>query len=188
MAILTPGFSGADIANVCNEAALHAARFCKEFVNETDLEYAVERSVGGTEKRSHSLSELERKTVAYHESGHALVGWYVQLQQLTDKLYSPAAFSNFRLLEYSDVLQKVTIVPRTNLALGFAQYTPQDQKLFTREQLIDKICMALGGRAAENITFNRITTGAQNDLDKVTKMAFAMVSSFNQKNIFSFVL
>lgn len=84
LAILTPGFSGADIANVCNEAALHAARFCKEFVNETDLEYAVERSVGGTEKRSHSLSELERKTVAYHESGHALVGWYVQRQQLTD--------------------------------------------------------------------------------------------------------
>lgn len=97
---------------------------------------------------------MERRTVAYHESGHALVGW---------------------LLEYSDVLQKVTIVPRTNLALGFAQYTPHDQKLFTREQLIDKICMALGGRAAENITFNRITTGAQNDLEKVTKIAEAMV-------------
>lgn len=83
---------------------------------------------------------------------------------------------NCRLLEHSDVLQKVTIVPRTNLALGFAQYTPHDQKLFTKEQLIDKICMALGGRAAENITFNRITTGAQNDLDKVTKMAMSMVS------------
>ncbi|XP_055298332.1 paraplegin [Sitodiplosis mosellana] len=157
LAVLTPGFSGADIANVCNEAALHAARFCKKFVAEGDLEYAVERSVGGTEKRSNSLSKLERRTVAYHESGHALVGW---------------------LLEHSDVLQKVTIVPRTNLALGFAQYTPQDQKLFTREQLIDKICMALGGRAAENITFNRITTGAQNDLDKVTKMAFAMVAKY----------
>lgn len=83
---------------------------------------------------------------------------------------------SFRLLEYSDVLQKVTIVPRTNLALGFAQYTPHDQKLFTKEQLLDKICMALGGRAAENITFKRITTGAQNDLDKVTKMAMAMVN------------
>lgn len=87
---------------------------------------------------------------------------------------------NCRLLEHSDVLQKVTIVPRTNLALGFAQYTPHDQKLFTKEQLIDKICMALGGRAAENITFNRITTGAQNDLDKVTKMAMAMVSGYNK--------
>lgn len=156
LSILTPGFSGADIANVCNEAALHAARTNKKKITSSDLEYAVERTVGGTEKRSHALTHEERRTVAYHESGHALIGW---------------------LLENSDVLQKVTIVPRTSLALGFAQYTPSEQKLFTKEQLLDKICMALGGRAAENITFNRITTGAQNDLEKVTKIAHAMVIS-----------
>lgn len=154
LAVLTPGFSGADIANVCNEAALHAARTNKKKITSSDLEYAVERTVGGTEKRTHALTRGERRTVAYHESGHALIGW---------------------LLENSDVLQKVTIVPRTSLALGFAQYTPSEQKLFTKEQLLDKICMALGGRAAENVTFERITTGAQNDLEKVTKIAHAMV-------------
>lgn len=154
LAVLTPGFTGADIANVCNEAALHAARTSKKQVTSADLEYAVERTVGGAEKRTHAMSKDERRIVAYHESGHALVGW---------------------LLESSDVLQKVTIVPRTSMALGFAQYTPSEQKLFTKEQLIDKICMILGGRAAENITFSKITTGAQNDLDKVTKIAYAMV-------------
>lgn len=157
MSLLTPGFSGADIANVANEAALHAARTCKKIVTSSDLEYAVERTVGGTEKRTHAMSKDERRTVAYHESGHALIGW---------------------MLENSDVLQKVTIVPRTSMALGFAQYTPSDQKLFTKEQLIDRMCMILGGRAAENITFARITTGAQNDLEKVTKMAYAMVFTF----------
>lgn len=157
LAILTPGFSGADIANVCNEAALHAARTSQKSVNASNLEYAVERLVGGTEKRSHALSTGERRVIAFHESGHALVGW---------------------LLPNSDVLQKVTIVPRTSLALGFAQYTPSEQKLFTKEQLEDKMCMALGGRAAENITFNRITTGAQNDLEKVTKIAYAQVSKY----------
>lgn len=109
---------------------------------------------GGTEKRSHALSPIERKTIAYHESGHALVGW---------------------LLPNSDILLKVTIVPRTSLALGFAQYTPSEQHLHTKEELMDKMCMALGGRAAENLVFNRITTGAQNDLEKVTKMAYAQV-------------
>lgn len=104
--------------------------------------------------------------MAYHESGHALVGWYVFQSNDEKEINRNCKFNiiNSRLLEHSDVLQKVTIVPRTNLALGFAQYTPYDQKLFTKEQLIDKICMALGGRAAENITFNQITTGAQNDL------------------------
>ena len=155
LSILTPGFSGADIANVCNEAALHAARLSQKKVTTKNLEYAVERLVGGTEKRSHSLSPLERRTVAFHESGHALVGW---------------------LLPNSDVLLKVTIVPRTSLALGFAQYTPKEQKLYNKEQLFDKMCMALGGRAAENITFSRITTGAQNDLEKVTKIAYAQVN------------
>lgn len=154
LSVLTPGFSGADIANVANEAALHAARTCQKKVTSTDLEYAIERTVGGTEKRTHAMSKDERRIVAYHESGHALIGW---------------------LLENTDVLQKVTIVPRTSMTLGFAQYTPSEQKLFTKEQLIDKMCMILGGRAAENITFSRITTGAQNDLDKVTKLAYAMV-------------
>jgi spastic paraplegia protein 7 len=119
-----------------------------------NLEYAVERLVGGTEKRSHAMTPMERRTVAFHESGHALVGW---------------------LLPNSDVLLKVTIVPRTSLALGFAQYTPKEQKLYSTEQLFDKMCMALGGRAAENITFSSITTGAQNDLEKVTKIAYAQV-------------
>ncbi|XP_001664033.2 paraplegin [Aedes aegypti] len=157
LATLTPGFSGADIANVCNEAALHAARSSQKTVMTKNLEYAVERLVGGTEKRSHALSPVERRVIAFHESGHALVGW---------------------LLPNSDVLLKVTIVPRTSLALGFAQYTPKEQKLYTKEQLFDKMCMALGGRAAENITFNRITTGAQNDLEKVTKMAYAQIKYF----------
>ncbi|EDS39805.1 paraplegin [Culex quinquefasciatus] len=146
LATLTPGFSGADIANVCNEAALHAARTSQKVVTTSNLEYAVERLVGGTEKRSHALSHAERRVIAFHESGHALVGW---------------------LLPHSDVLLKVTIVPRTTLALGFAQYTPREQKLYSQEQLFDKMCMALGGRAAENLTFDRITTGAQNDLEKI---------------------
>lgn len=157
LARLTPGFSGADIANVCNEAALHAARNSQKKVKAENLEYAVERLVGGTEKRSHALSPVERKVIAYHESGHALVGW---------------------LLPNSDVLLKVTIVPRTSLALGFAQYTPSEQQLYTKEELFDKMCMALGGRAAENLIFNSITTGAQNDLEKVTKIAYSQVSSF----------
>lgn len=122
-------------------------------LNTNRLSHAI--FLGGTEKRSHAMSKEERKVIAFHESGHALVGW---------------------LLESSDVLQKVTIIPRTNLTLGFAQYTPRDQKLFTKEELLDKMSMTLGGRAAENIIFSRITTGAQNDLDKVTKMAYAMVS------------
>lgn len=154
MAYLTPGFSGADIANVCNEAALHAARFHQKKVRASDLEYAVERVVGGTEKRSHAMTPAEKKVVAYHESGHALVGW---------------------LLEHTDALLKVTIVPRTNLALGFAQYTPTDQKLYSKEELFERMCMALGGRVAESLTFNRVTTGAQNDLQKVNKMAYSMV-------------
>lgn len=107
-------FAGADIANVCNEAALHAARNKKNIVKKSDLEYAVERVVGGTEKRSHAMTPAEKRVVAYHESGHALVGW---------------------LLEHADALLKVTIVPRTNLALGFAQYTPRDQKLYSKEEV-----------------------------------------------------
>ncbi|XP_012259644.2 paraplegin [Athalia rosae] len=157
LAYLTPGFSGADIAAVCNEAALHAARFKKTVVGSLDLEYAVERMVGGTEKRQHAMSPTEKRVVAYHEAGHALVGW---------------------MLEHTDALLKVSIVPRTNLALGFAQYTPTDQKLFSKEQLFERMCMALGGRVAESLTFNKVTTGAQNDLSKVTNMAYAQIQQF----------
>ncbi|KAF2901674.1 hypothetical protein ILUMI_04517 [Ignelater luminosus] len=157
LSFLTPGFSGADIANVCNEAALHAAREKKKKVVKIDLEYAVERLVGGTEKRSHAMSPHEKRVVAYHESGHALVGW---------------------MLEHTDAFLKVTIIPRTNLALGFAQYIPRDQKLYTKEELFERMCMALGGRVAESLTFNKVTTGAQNDLQKVTKMAYAQVKEF----------
>ncbi|KAK4877676.1 hypothetical protein RN001_010182 [Aquatica leii] len=157
LSFLTPGFTGADIANVCNEAALHAAREKKHEVTKLDLEYAVERLVGGTEKRSHAMSAHEKMVVAYHESGHALVGW---------------------MLEHTDAFLKVTIVPRTNMALGFAQYIPKDQKLYTKEELFERMCMALGGRVAESLTFNKITTGAQNDLEKVTKMAYAQIKEF----------
>ncbi|XP_076056662.1 SPG7 matrix AAA peptidase subunit, paraplegin [Oratosquilla oratoria] len=157
MATLTLGFSGADIANVVNEAALHAARNAKNMVTGYDLEYAVERVVGGTEKRSQVLSPQEKRVVAYHESGHALLGW---------------------LLEHTDALLKVTIVPRTNQALGFAQYSPKEKKLYSQEEIFERMCMALGGRVAESLIFNRITTGAQNDLEKVTKMAYAQVRSF----------
>ncbi|KAH8387580.1 hypothetical protein KR093_008062, partial [Drosophila rubida] len=161
LARLTPGFSGADIANVCNEAALHAARHTQSEVSSKNLEYAVERLVGGTEKRSHALSLAERKVIAYHESGHALVGW---------------------MLPNSDILLKVTIVPRTSLALGFAQYTPSEQHLYSKEELFDKMCMALGGRAAENLIFKRITTGAQNDLEKVTKIAYSQIKKFGMND------
>ncbi|XP_043208534.1 paraplegin-like [Amphibalanus amphitrite] len=157
LARLTPGFSGADIANVANEAALKAARDGAKEVKGADLEYAIERVVGGTEKRSQVMSPSERRVVAFHESGHALVGW---------------------LLKHTDALLKVTIVPRTNQTLGFAQYTPADIKLHTTEQLFEKMCMALGGRCAEALVFDRVTTGAQNDLDKVTKMAYAQVRTF----------
>lgn len=161
LATLTPGFSGADIANVCNEAALHAARNSQKIVKVSNLEYAVERLVGGTEKRSSSLTQTERRTVAYHEAGHAIVGW---------------------MLPTSDVLLKVTIVPRTSLALGFAQYTPKDQKLYSKDDLLEKMCMALGGRAAEAMIFNQITTGAQNDLERVTKIAYAQIRQYGMND------
>ncbi|XP_021926510.1 paraplegin isoform X3 [Zootermopsis nevadensis] len=166
LAHLTPGFSGADIANVCNEAALHAARYKQTIVRGENLEYAVERVVGGTEKRSHVMSPAEKKVVAYHESGHAIVGW---------------------MLRYTDALLKVTIVPRTTLALGFAQYMPTDQKLYSREELFERMCMALGGRVAESLTFNSITTGAQNDLQKVTKMAYAQVRVYGMSKLVGLV-
>merc|ERR1712142_643463 len=157
LSTLTPGFSGADIANVVNEAALHAARELQDKIKKSDLEYAIERVIAGPEKRTSILNPHEKNIVAYHESGHALVGW---------------------LLQHTDALLKVTILPRTSQALGFAQYTPNDKKLYSPEELLDTMCMALGGRVAEPLTFNRITTGAQNDLEKVTKMAYAQIREF----------
>lgn len=157
LAQLTPGFTGADIANVCNEAALHAAREGKHVVNAENLEYAVERVVGGTEKRSQVISQHEKKVIAYHECGHALVGW---------------------LLEHTDALLKVSIVPRTTNVLGFSRVLPSDQKLYTQEQLFERMCMALGGRVAESVMFNHISSGAKNDLERVTKIAYAQIKSY----------
>lgn len=157
LAELTPGFSGADIANVCNEAALHAAREGHASVHTLNFECAVERVIAGTAKKSQILSKEEQKVVAFHESGHALVGW---------------------LLEHTEAVMKVSIAPRTNATLGFAQMLPRDQHLFTKEQLFERMCMALGGRASENISFNKVTSGAQDDLRKVTRIAYSMVRQF----------
>ncbi|KAF9958705.1 AAA ATPase afg3 [Mortierella alpina] len=157
LAALTPGFSGADIHNVCNEAALIAARHSKETVVEADFEAAIERVIVGLEKKSKVLSPEEKKTVAYHEAGHAVAGWY---------------------LEHADPLLKVSIIPRGVGALGYAQYLPKDQYLYSTQQLMDRMCMTLGGRVSEHIFFGTITTGAQDDLQKVTKMAYAQVATY----------
>ncbi|XP_022623640.1 paraplegin [Seriola dumerili] len=157
LAELSPGFSGADIANICNEAALHAAREGHKSIDTFNFEYAVERVIAGSVKKSKILCKEEQRVVAFHESGHALVGW---------------------LLEHTEAVMKVSIAPRTNAALGFAQILPRDQYLFTKEQLFERMCMALGGRAAEAITFNKVTTGAQDDLRKVTRVAYSMVKQY----------
>ncbi|KAJ6408950.1 hypothetical protein OIU84_008615 [Salix udensis] len=157
LAALTPGFAGADIANVCNEAALIAARSEGLLVTMEHFEAAVDRVIGGLEKKNKVISKLERRTVAYHESGHAVAGWF---------------------LEHAEPLLKVTIVPRGTAALGFAQYVPNENLLFTKEQLFDMTCMTLGGRAAEQVLLGKISTGAQNDLEKVTKMTYAQVAVY----------
>lgn len=157
LAQLTPGFSGADIANVCNEAALHAARFKKKVVDANDMSYAIDRVLCGPEKKDHGVAPTEKRIVAYHEAGHALVAW---------------------LLEHTDALLKVTIKPRTAGMLGFAQYMPTERRIPSKDELFEIMCTALGGRAAENITFNSVTSGAQNDLEKVTKSAYAQVRQF----------
>nr|XP_025686201.1 ATP-dependent zinc metalloprotease FTSH 3, mitochondrial isoform X3 [Arachis hypogaea] len=157
LAALTPGFAGADIANVCNEAALIAARGEETQVTMQHFEAAIDRIIGGLEKKNRVISKLERRTVAYHESGHAVAGWF---------------------LEHAEPLLKVTIVPRGTAALGFAQYVPNENLLMTKEQLFDMTCMTLGGRAAEQILVGRISTGAQNDLEKVTKMTYAQVAIY----------
>uniref|UniRef100_A0A7S0RHV4 AAA+ ATPase domain-containing protein n=1 Tax=Pyramimonas obovata TaxID=1411642 RepID=A0A7S0RHV4_9CHLO len=157
LSALTPGFAGADIANVCNEAALVAARASKESIGMRDFEQAVDRIIGGLEKKNKVISPNERRTVAYHEAGHAVVGWF---------------------LEYTEPLLKVSIVPRGTAALGFAQYLPSENLLMTREQMADMICMTLGGRAAEQVLIGKISTGAQNDLEKVTKLAYNQVAVY----------
>lgn len=153
MAALTPGFTGADIANVCNEAALIAARDLNPTIVMKHFEQAIERVVAGMEKKTNVLQPEEKKTVAYHEAGHAVAGWF---------------------LEFADPLLKVSIIPRGK-GLGYAQYLPKEQYLYTKEQLFDRMCMTLGGRVSEEIFFKRITTGAQDDLQKVTKSAYAQV-------------
>uniref|UniRef100_A0A0D9V7P1 AAA+ ATPase domain-containing protein n=1 Tax=Leersia perrieri TaxID=77586 RepID=A0A0D9V7P1_9ORYZ len=157
LAALTPGFAGADIANVCNEAALIAARSEDTLITMQHFESAIDRVIGGLEKKNKVISKLERRTVAYHESGHAVAGWF---------------------LEHAEPLLKVTIVPRGTAALGFAQYVPNDNLLMTKEQLFDMTCMTLGGRAAEEVLIGKISTGAQNDLEKVTKMTYAQVAVY----------
>ena len=153
----TPGFAGADIANVCNEAALIAARKGKEAVDMQDFQDAVDRVIGGLEKKNKIISPDEKRIIAYHEAGHAICGWY---------------------LEHAYPLLKVTIVPRGTAALGYAQYTPKEQYLYNTDQLNDQICMTLGGRASEEIFFNKISTGAQNDLQQITRTAYAMVTVY----------
>ncbi|MCO5587651.1 hypothetical protein L7F22_041602 [Adiantum nelumboides] len=157
LAALTPGFAGADIANVCNEAALVAARNEQTQICMEHFEAAIDRIIGGLEKKNKVISKEERKTVAYHEAGHAVVGWF---------------------LEHAEPLLKVTIVPRGTAALGFAQYVPNENLLMTKEQLLDMICMTLGGRASEQVLLGKISTGAQNDLEKVTKMTYQQVAVF----------
>ncbi|WP_339716956.1 ATP-dependent zinc metalloprotease FtsH [Cyclobacterium amurskyense] len=161
LAAQTPGFAGAEIANVCNEAALIAARRNKDAVDMQDFQDAVDRVIGGLEKKNKIISPEEKKIVAYHEAGHAVAGWF---------------------LEHADPLVKVSIVPRGIAALGYAQYLPKEQFLYQTEQLIDEMCMALGGRAAEEITFGKISTGALSDLERITKMAYSIVSVYGMND------
>lgn len=157
----TPGFAGADIANVCNEAALIAARKNKAAVDMSDFQDAIDRVIGGLEKKNKLISPEEKEIIAYHEAGHAICGWF---------------------LEHAYPLLKVTIVPRGTAALGYAQYTPKEQYLYNTDQLVDQICMTLGGRASEDIFFGKISTGAQNDLQQITKIAYSMVSVYGMND------
>ncbi|SHO79519.1 Mitochondrial inner membrane m-AAA protease component [Malassezia sympodialis ATCC 42132] len=161
LSTLTPGFSGADVANVCNEAALIAARAEAPSIDEHHFELAIERVIAGLERKSRVLSPEEKTTVAYHEAGHAVCGWF---------------------LEHADPLLKVSIIPRGVGALGYAQYLPKERFLFSTEQLLDRMCMTLGGRVAEEIFFGRITTGAQDDLSKITRMAFEICASYGMND------
>jgi AFG3 family protein len=157
LAAQTPGFAGAEIANVCNEAALIGARKNKKSIDMDDFHDAIDRVIGGLEKKSKIISPEEKKIVAYHEAGHAVAGWY---------------------LEHADPLVKVSIVPRGVAALGYAQYLPKEQFLYQTEQLMDEMCMTLGGRAAEEIILGKVSTGALSDLERVTKMAYSLVTVY----------
>lgn len=157
LAAQTPGFAGAEIANVCNEAALIAARRDKKAVDMQDFQDAIDRVIGGLEKKNKIISPEEKKIVAFHEAGHAVAGWF---------------------LEHADPLVKVSIVPRGVAALGYAQYLPKEQFLYQTEQMMDEMCMAFGGRAAEEIVFGKISTGALSDLERITKMAYGMVTIY----------
>ena len=161
LAAQTPGFAGAEIANVCNEAALIAARRDKKKVEPQDFQDAIDRVIGGLEKKNKIISPEEKEIVAYHEAGHAVAGWF---------------------LEHADPLVKVSIVPRGIAALGYAQYLPKEQFLYRTEQMLDEMCMALGGRAAEEVVFSKISTGAQNDLERITKMAYGMVTIYGMND------
>ena len=161
LAAQTPGFAGAEIANVCNEVALIAAREDKKAVEMIDFHSAIDRVIGGLEKKSKIISPEEKKIVAYHEAGHAVAGWF---------------------LEHADPLVKVSIVPRGLAALGYAQYLPKEQFLYQTDQLLDDMCMALGGRAAEEIIFGKISTGALSDLERVTKVAYNIVSIYGMND------
>ncbi|HOT65186.1 MAG TPA: cell division protein FtsH, partial [Dysgonamonadaceae bacterium] len=149
----TPGFSGADIANVCNEAALIAARRNKKFVQKEDFLDAVDRIIGGLEKKNKIITQDEKKSIAIHEAGHATLSWF---------------------LEHANPLVKVTIVPRGK-ALGAAWYLPEERQISTKDQMLDEMCALLGGRAAEEVFIGKISSGAMNDLERVTKQAYAMI-------------
>lgn len=161
LAAQTPGFAGAELANVCNEAALIAARKHKQKVDMADFQDAIDRVIGGLEKKNKIISPQEKEIVAYHEAGHAVTGWF---------------------LEHAHPLVKVSIVPRGVAALGYAQYLPKEQFLYQTEQLLDELCMSLGGRAAEELTFGKVSTGALRDLEKVSKMAYSMVSIYGMND------
>ncbi len=157
LAIQTPGFAGADIANICNEAALIAARKGKSEVDMSDFNDAIDRVIGGLEKKNKIILPEEKRIIAYHEAGHAVSGWF---------------------LEHAHPLVKVTIVPRGVAALGYAQYLPKEVYIRTTDHLLDDMCMSLGGRAVEELVFHKISTGALSDLQHVTRMAYAMVSMY----------
>ena len=161
LAEMTPGFAGAEIANICNEAALIAARRNQTSIGLDDFNYALDKVIGGLEKKNKLIHPAEKEIIAYHEAGHAICGWF---------------------LEHAMPLVKVTIVPRGVAALGYAQYLPKEQYITRTEQMLDMMCMTFGGRAAEQVVFGKISTGAQNDLDKVTKMAYDMITVYGMNN------
>ncbi len=162
LAAQTPGFAGADIANICNEAALIAARNGKDSVSLQDFNDAIDRVIGGLEKKNKIISPDEKKVIAYHEAGHAVSGWF---------------------LEHAHPLVKVTIVPRGEAALGYAQYLPREKYLTLKEELEDQMCMTLGGRAVEELVFGKISTGALSDLQQITRMAYSMVSVYGMTDV-----